>query len=117
MYLEGQWLQTLVRMTEEQFLKLSRGEQIKMLTAFRIKGTFWLTPMAILNGFEEDVDTSNFSSLDMPTSSAGRPLSCTQDSVRGTDIEGDGGTPCTQRYKRKLDNDNVGASSNKVKKT
>jgi hypothetical protein len=40
MYLEGKWLQTLVRMLEEQFLNLSRGEQVKMLTTFWIKGTF-----------------------------------------------------------------------------
>jgi hypothetical protein len=58
MYLEGKWLQTLVRMPKEQFLNLSRGEQVKMLITFRIKGTFWLIPMSVLNGFAKYMETS-----------------------------------------------------------
>jgi len=75
--------------------------------------------MTILNGFEEDMDTSNFSylGLPMPILNSKRPTSCTQDSVLRIVIEEDGGTPCTQRYKRKHDNDDVGTSSSKVKRT
>ena len=28
-----------------------------MLTSFCIKGTFWLTPMFFMNGFDEDMET------------------------------------------------------------
>lgn len=40
MYLEGHGLEALERMTEEQFLKLLQGKQIKMLTPFRISKTW-----------------------------------------------------------------------------
>lgn len=47
------------------------------------------------------------------TSSA-RPISCTQDLVQGNDAVADtnGSSSSTQRCKRKLDNDNIGAFSN-----
>ena len=64
MSLEGQWLQMLVWMSKEQFLNFSREQQIKMLTTFCIKGTFWLTPMSFLDGFEKDIKTNHNS---MPT--------------------------------------------------
>ena len=90
MFLEGQWLETLVRMLEEIFLNLSRQEQIRMLTSFRIKGTFWLTPMSFMNGFDEDMET-NFTSVH--TSEANRDS--TQNSV-ASQIE-DIGIPSQKR--------------------
>jgi hypothetical protein len=104
MYLEGKWLQTLVRMPEEQFLNLSREQQVKMLTTFRIKGTFWLTPMSVLNGFDEDMETSW-----MPTScnvDSNAVPSTTLDSFGGSEVQA-----CTPPLplKRKLD-DSVDAS-------
>ena len=61
-FLEGQWLETLIQMLEKNFLNLSRQEQIRMLTSFCIKGTFWLIPMSFMNGFDEDMET-NFTSV------------------------------------------------------
>ena len=49
-------------MSKEIFLNLSKHEQIKMLTSFHIKGTFWLTPMSFMNGFDEEMET-NFTSV------------------------------------------------------
>ena len=49
-------------MSEEIFLNLSRHEQIRMLTSFYIKGTFWLTPMSFMSGFDKDMET-NFISI------------------------------------------------------
>ena len=89
-FLEGQWLETLVRMSEEIFLNLSRQEQIRMLTSFRIKGTFWLIPMSFMNGFDEDMET-NFTSIH--TLEANRDS--TQNSV-ASQIE-DIGTPSQNR--------------------
>ena len=88
MYLEGKWLEMLVRMPEEQFLNLSRGEQVKMLTTFWIKSTFWLIPMSVLNGFDEDMETSLM------------PTNCNVDSNIGSDVQS-----CTPplSLKRKLD--------------
>jgi hypothetical protein len=78
-------------MSEEQFLNLSREQQVKMLTTFRIKDTFWLIPMSILNGFNEDIETSlmptncNIDSNALPNN--------TPDSLCGSEVEVDGGTP------------------------
>jgi hypothetical protein len=82
MYLEGKWLQTLVWMLEEQFLNLSRRKQVKMLTTFQIKDTFWLTPMSVLNRFDEDMETSSM------------PTSCNVDSnvVPSTTLDSFGGS-------------------------
>jgi hypothetical protein len=104
MYFEGKWLQTLVRMPEEQFLNLSKGEQMKMLTTVRIKGIFWLTPMSVLNGFDEDMKTNS-----MPTScnvDSNDVPSTTLDSFAGSEVQA-----CTPPFplKRKLD-DSVDAS-------
>jgi hypothetical protein len=104
MYLEGKWLQTLVRMLEEQFLNLSRGEQVKVFTTFRIKGTFWLIPMSILNGFDEDMETS---SMPISCNVDSNPVpSTTLDSFVGSEVQA-----CTPPFplKRKLD-DSVDAS-------
>jgi hypothetical protein len=84
MYLEGKWLQTLVWMLEEQFLNLSRRKQVKMLTTFQIKDTFWLTPMSVLNRFDEDMETSS-----MPTScnvDSNVVPSTTLDSFAGSEV-------------------------------
>ena len=61
-FFEGQWVETLVRMSKEIFLNLSRQEQIRILISFHIKGRFWLTPMSFMNGFDEDIET-NFTSV------------------------------------------------------
>jgi hypothetical protein len=105
MYLEGKWLQTLVRMPEEHFLNLSRGEQVKMLTTFRIKGTFWLTPMSVLNGFDEDMETNSMPNTSCNVDSNVEP-STTLDSFAGSDVQA-----CTPPFplKRKLD-DSIDAS-------
>ena len=47
---------------EDTFLNLSQHEQKRMLTTFCIKGTFWLTPMSWMNGFDKEMET-NFSSV------------------------------------------------------
>jgi hypothetical protein len=94
-YIEGLWLQSLVRMTEEQFLSLARGQQIKILSSIRVNGTFSLTPMSFLNGFEEDLDRD----MDVNVDSSALANSSLQD----------GGTP-PQSKKRKCDSDSVGAS-------
>jgi hypothetical protein len=56
--IEGQWLVALVRMSEEQFLALSRGNQIKLLSTLKVKGIYSLTPMAVLCGYEEHMEVS-----------------------------------------------------------
>jgi hypothetical protein len=77
--------------SKEQFLNLSREQQVKMLTAFYIKGTFWLTPMFLFNGFDEDMETSSMcTSCNVDSSAMPRN---TQDSLRGSEREEDGGTP------------------------
>ena len=80
-------------MSKKTFLNLSRHEQIRMLPSFHIKGTFWLTPMSFMNGFDEDMET-NFTSV--LASEASRD--CTQNSI-ASQIE-DIGTP---PQKRKLE--------------
>lgn len=40
MYFQGQSLQTLVRMSKEEFHNLSREQQMKILTSLQIKRTF-----------------------------------------------------------------------------
>lgn len=62
--IEGQWLVSLVRMSEDKFLALSRGQQIKMLSTLKIKGTFLLTPMAMLCGYEENMEVSASSNVE-----------------------------------------------------
>jgi hypothetical protein len=37
----------------EKKLNLSQEQKIRMVTAFYIKGTFWLAPMSFLKEFEE----------------------------------------------------------------
>ena len=87
-------------MLEEQFLNLSRKQQVKMLSTFCIKGTFWLIPMSFENGFDEDMETSL-----MPTScnvdSSALPSNI-PDSLCGSEIEADGGTLHIP-FKRKFD--------------
>jgi hypothetical protein len=56
-----------------------------MLTTFWIKGTFWLTPMSILNGFDEDMETNW-----MPTScniDSNAVPSTTLDSFGGSKVQ------------------------------
>ena len=79
-----------------------------MLTTFRIKCVFWLTPMFVLNGFEEDEKTSYSSMLgSKPTNNSAMP-SNTQNSMCGSETKVDGGIP-PLASKRKL-NDNVEVS-------
>lgn len=52
-YLESQWLQTLIHVTEDQILNFVRRQQIKIIFSIRIKWSFFLTLMSFLNGFEE----------------------------------------------------------------
>jgi hypothetical protein len=72
-----------------------------MLTAFCIKGTFWLIPMSFLNGFDEDMETSlmptncNIDSNALPSN--------TPDSLCKSEVEADGGTPRIP-FIRKFDN-------------
>lgn len=75
--------------------------------------------MSVLNGFEEDINTTNFSSLEraLLTTNSVIPSTCFQDSVPLNEAKGDGDTPSIQRDKKKLNNDNVGASNTKTKKT
>lgn len=65
--IEGQWLVALVRMSEVSFLTLSRGQQIKMLSTLKVKGTFLLTPMSMLCGYEEHMEASASSNLETNT--------------------------------------------------
>lgn len=62
--IEGQWLVALVRMSEAQFLALSRGQQIKMLSTLKVRGGFLLTPMAMLCGYEEQMEASSDSNVE-----------------------------------------------------
>jgi hypothetical protein len=116
-------------MSEEQFLNLPRGQQIKLLSSFSIRGTFWLTPMACLNGFEEDMDTyvnttptsCNVGSSAMPSSTmpeietrkGGDVVDEDEDRIDEddtTDVDTvNGNTPPSKRYKRKL-GDSIEAS-------
>jgi hypothetical protein len=71
-----------------------------MFTVFRIKGTFWLTPMSFLNGFDEDMETSliptnyNVDSIALPSD--------TPNSLCGSEVEADRGTSRIP-FKRKFD--------------
>lgn len=66
--IEGQWLASLVGMSETQFLNLTRGEQILMLSSFRVRGIFALTFTNYLCGFTERMEVAANPSSDASTS-------------------------------------------------
>lgn len=96
--IEGQWLVSLVRMSEEQFLALSRGQQIKMLSTLKVKGGFLLTSLAVLCGYEEQMEASG------------------SDSNVDTNITDEDNHLFQTPTKRRLDDDDANAGAGSAKK-